>query len=73
MTDKILTTVSGVLQTEVNQHTSQKNCAKWDSLMHINLMIALEEAFDFSFEPEEIANMTSISAIEQTIKKKIKD
>ena len=68
MTDKIIKTVGEVLKTEVNEKTTQKNCDKWDSLTHIHIMIALEEAFQLSFEPEEIARMTSIRSIEQTIK-----
>ena len=69
MTAKIIKTVSQVLNTEVNVNTSQKNCDLWDSLMHIHLMIALEEAFDISFEPEDIARMTDIGSIEQAIKR----
>ena len=72
MIDKIIKTVSDVLKSEVNVNTSQKNCGKWDSLMHIHIMIALENAFDLSFEPEEIAQMISIRCIEQTIKKYLK-
>ena len=70
MTDKVIATVSEVLNVEVNTHTTQKNCAKWDSLTHINLIIALEDAFEISFEPEEIARMTSIIAIKQIIDNK---
>ena len=71
MIDKIIKTVSEVLKTEVNVNTSQKNCDKWDSLMHIHIMIALEDAFEISFEPQEIARMTDIKNIEQTIKNNI--
>ena len=71
MTARILQTISEVLKTEVNEYTSQKNCVKWDSLMHIHIMIALEEAFDISFEPKEIARMTDFRNIERTIKNKI--
>ena len=70
MIDKIIKTISEVLKTEVNMNTSQKNCDKWDSLMHIHIMIALEGAFDISFEPEEIARMTNVNLIMQTIKNK---
>ena len=69
MTDKIIKTVGEVLKTEVNEKTTRKNCDKWDSLTHIHIMIALEEAFQLSFEPEEITQMTDIRSIEQTIRK----
>jgi len=46
----------------------QKNIDNWDSLRHLNLIIELEEAFDKSFEPEEIAEMTSLDKIISYIK-----
>jgi len=70
MIDRILTTVSEVLRMEVSVNTTQKNCVKWDSLMHINIIIALEDAFDMSFEPDEIARMTSIANMQQIIQNK---
>ena len=71
MLDKIITTISAVLQTAVDETTTQKNCDKWDSLMHIHLIIALESVFNVSFEPEEITQMTNIPAIQQTIQTKL--
>ena len=72
MIDKILKTVSEVLAIEVDENTSQKNCDKWDSLQHLNIVVALEDAFDVSFEPEEIAQMKSIRDIETMLKSKLK-
>ena len=71
MIDRIIQTVSDTLKTEVTIQTSQKNCVKWDSLNHVHLIVALEEAFDITFEPDEITQMTDIRRIEQTINKKI--
>jgi len=51
---------------------SQKNFEKWDSLTHLNLIIALESRFDISFEPEEISAMTSLGAIEGLLARKNK-
>jgi len=67
MIDKIIQTVSEVLETEIDVDTSQKNCDKWDSLRHLDIVVALEDAFDISFEPEEIAEMKSIVMIEKII------
>jgi len=72
MIDKILKTVSEVLAIEVDENTSQKNCDKWDSLQHLNIIVALEDAFDVSFEPEEIASMKNIGTIEEIIQSKNK-
>jgi acyl carrier protein len=68
MKERIKRVASQVLKTEVNDNTSQDTCASWDSLHHLNLIVELETAFDISFEPEEIAKMKSIDAIEKIIK-----
>ena len=70
MTDKIIQIISEVLKTGVDANTSQTTCEKWDSLQHLNIIVALEEEFDISFEPEEIAEMKDIATIEQMIHNK---
>ncbi len=70
MREKIINIVSRVFEIEVNKNTDQKNCAAWDSLRHLNLIIELEDEFNISFEPEEIAQMKSILEIENIILKK---
>jgi len=70
MTDKIIQVVSEMLDIPVDETTSQNTSEKWDSLRHLNIVVALEEAFDVSFEPEEIAEMKSIDIIKQMIHKK---
>ena len=72
MRKKIINIVSRVFETEVNENTDQKNCAAWDSLRHLNLIIELEDEFNISFEPEEIAQLKSIALIEQLISQKLK-
>ena len=54
---------------DVTDDISQKNCGKWDSMAHLNLVIELEEEFDVSLEPEEIAEMTSLSKVEEILNK----
>jgi len=71
MIDKIIKTVSKVLGTEVDENSSQKNCDKWDSLQHLNIIVALEDTFDVTFEPEEIAEMKSVKDIEILLKSKL--
>lgn len=62
--------LSKVLHTEVNDSTSQANCAEWDSLHHLNMIVELEMTFDVSFEPEEMAAMKSVKDIGDMIAKK---
>ena len=46
---------------------SQTTCEAWDSLHHLNLVVELEDAFDVTFEPEEIAAMKSVEIIKQLL------
>ena len=39
---------------------SAKDVDGWDSFNHINLIVALEEEFEFSFTTEEIDNMSCV-------------
>lgn len=71
MKERILKIISQVLKTEVDENASQKSIPQWDSLHHLNLVIELEVEFDVSFEPEEIAEMKSVSKIEELIESKI--
>ena len=67
MTDKIIQVIGKALEMPVDKETSQANCAKWDSLRHLNIIVAIEDAFDVSFEPEDIAQMKSVKEIETFI------
>jgi acyl carrier protein len=61
----VLKTVLGLENVEDN--ISQQNCENWDSLRHLNLIIELEEVFNVSFEPEDMAEMKDIEAIAKKI------
>lgn len=53
----------------LNEDTSQKNLPAWDSLRHLNLIVALEDEFNVSLEPEQIAIMISFPAIIEELRK----
>jgi acyl carrier protein len=64
MEEKILNILKEVLEDETIDNTcSQENCEKWDSIAQLNLSVELEDAFNVSFEPEQIAEMKSVSDI----------
>jgi acyl carrier protein len=47
----------------ISSTTRQADLSKWDSLAHINLMVALESTFDITLEVEDFASLTSVPAI----------
>lgn len=72
MEDKILDIMRTVFETEdVSTASTQKNCARWDSLHHLALASELEDAFDIELEPEEIAEMTDFDRVVAMIQSKI--
>ena len=74
MKDKIIEILRTVLEDDsINENTTQKNCPTWDSLHHLNVAVELEDAFDISLEPEEIADMKSVADIERILSKKVKE
>jgi acyl carrier protein len=59
----VITDVFGVPPEQLGPATVREDIAEWDSLGHLNLMLALEEAFNVSFTVEEMADLTSVKAI----------
>ena len=64
----ILKRVLGV--DNIDETVSQQNCAKWDSIAHLNLIVEIEMQFGISFEPDEIAEITSFQDIVRILEKK---
>jgi len=58
----------------IDNSLSNSKLPQWDSLGHISLIIALEEAFNVSFEPDEMEKMyNNFGAIKEVLINKIKD
>ena len=54
----------------VSDDDSMQTIKSWDSLRHLNLVMALEEHFGISFEPDEIPELTSVHSICAAIEKR---
>ena len=57
----------------ITLESSPDTIESWDSLQHLNLILALEQSFGLEFEPEEIERMTSIGAILAILEEKQAD
>jgi acyl carrier protein len=53
---------------EINEESSPDTIEIWDSLMHMNLILALEEEFGIQFREEQIIEMLNVSLIIEAIK-----
>lgn len=59
----IMAAVLEVDPSAINDDASMDTVSSWDSLRHMNLVLALEEAFDVSFPDDDAANATSYQLI----------
>jgi acyl carrier protein len=53
---------------ELPDDTSQQTCARWTSLYHMTLLMAIEEQFDVSLAMDEMTAMTSLVEIVSVLK-----
>ncbi|WP_340646694.1 phosphopantetheine-binding protein [Phenylobacterium sp.] len=58
-----LAAVLGVDPDAITEESSSDTLESWDSLRHMNLVLALEEEFGVSIPDEEAANITSYALI----------
>lgn len=55
----------------LDETCSQKNCATWESMNQLNLVIELEMEFGISLEPEEIGQMVDFPSVLRIVKSKL--
>jgi acyl carrier protein len=73
MKDKVLSILSKVMQVDpadLSIESSSETVATWDSLKHMNLILALEDDFDVQFTDTEIVEMLSVDQIIKTLERK---
>lgn len=66
----VLADVFGVPRAELGEATSRDDIPEWDSVGHLNLMLALEEAFGVTFSVDEMAELVSVEAIAKKVREK---
>jgi len=63
----VMASVFGVNAEEINDETTPHTISTWDSMKHINMIVALEQEFEVQLEDEEIAAMVSYPIVSATI------
>jgi acyl carrier protein len=63
----VIADVFGVDASSVHIDSSPQTIEAWDSMGHLNLILALEQSFGVQFSPEEVAAMTSVRAIDAAL------
>jgi len=65
----IASDVFGVPATKITADSSPDSIDSWDSMQHLNLVLAVEETFGVQLEPEAIEQMKTIGAVAALVDK----
>jgi len=68
---KVMSDVFDIDIESINNDSSPDNIENWDSLKHMNLIVALEEDFNIEFDDKDIENLLNFQLINLTIKEHI--
>jgi acyl carrier protein len=55
--------IFGVPTEKITAESSPETIENWDSMQHLNLVLAIEEKFGVQLDPEDIEQMKNIGAV----------
>ncbi|MHC4565614.1 MAG: acyl carrier protein [Planctomycetota bacterium] len=59
----IMVEIFQVSENKIPPDLEQEDLENWDSLQHLNLMLALEQEFEVTLDVDDLATLTSVPAI----------
>lgn len=71
---KVIEIVASVCEVSVNNVTENSTIGDfpaWDSMGHLSILSNVEEAFNISFEPEEMMDLEDVKDIVEAVKEKL--
>jgi acyl carrier protein len=72
--DRVRGSAADVLEVplaQIKPDSSPETIETWDSVHHLNLVLALEQEFNLQFEPEEIDQIGSVGEIVAVVSRKL--
>jgi len=70
---EIMADVLNLDSKSIDETTAKDHIESWDSLNHINLVMAIEQEFQVSFDVSEIESMLSFSDIMEVLDRKLQN
>jgi acyl carrier protein len=67
----VVASVFELSEGEVTEDMALGRTKNWDSLRHMNLILALEEDFGIRFSDDEVIEMISVALIAETLREKL--
>lgn len=72
MEEKVISIISLVTNISKEELLKKSACeGVWNSLHHVEIIISLEEEFEISFTPDEIAEARTVDVMMETVKRKV--
>ena len=70
---KVMGDIFNIDVNSINDKSSSDSIENWDSLKHVNLLVALEEEFDVEFDDVDLENLLNFQLIYTAIRERIDD
>ena len=70
MQERIRAVMAQVFNVEagsISEESSPEDIERWDSLRHMQLILAIEDEFGVTFADDDIPNLLSLRAIQNTV------
>ena len=68
---EIVASTCGIDKSEITENSMVGDFPTWDSVGHLSILSSVEEAFDISFEPEEMMEMEDVKDIVNAVNAKL--
>lgn len=68
---EVMATVLGITADSISDETSMDTVESWDSIQHMNLVLAIEEEFGISIPDEDAGNITSYPLIKLVLNEQL--
>jgi len=68
---RILADILYVSRDEVTMDSSPSTIEGWDSIQHLNLVLAIEQEFGVQFLPDEIEELSSVRTLMELLEAKL--
>ena len=68
---QVVSDIFAVPAERIGAGSSPDTIDTWDSMQHLNLVLALEEKFSLQFSPEEMEQMRSVGYISAVLESKL--
>ena len=67
----IASDILGVQSDKITAESSPETMENWDSIQHLNLVLAIEEKFGVQLAPEEMEQMKNVGLVAALVEKKL--